>query len=82
MPDIDPAALSRTDSISQLASLPLGTSKATAVTAPLSLKTAKSVNSAQRIDLEPIYTSLKSAIGDRWGDYKEAMSLFILGRST
>lgn len=79
MPDIDPAALSRVDSIPQLASVPLGNPKTNGTTAPLSLKTAKSVTSAQRIDLEPIYTNLKAAIGDRWGEYKEAMSLFVLG---
>jgi transcriptional coactivator HFI1/ADA1 len=80
MPDIDPAALSRVDSVPQLAAVPLGNLKANGATAPLSLKTAKSATSAQRIDLEPIYTSLKAAIGDRWGEYKEAMSLFILGK--
>ena len=42
MPDIDPAALSRTDSIPQLSANSLGNSK--------------------------------------WGEYKEAMSLFVLGR--
>lgn len=80
MPDIDPAALSRTDSIPQLSAASLGNSKANVTTAPLSVKTTKTVNSAQRIDLEPIYTSLKAAVGDRWGEYKEAMSLFVLGR--
>ena len=80
MPDIDPAALSRADSIPQLTSVPPVNSKVNGATAPLSLKTAKSITSAQRIDLEPIYTSLKAAIGDRWGEYKEAMSLFVLGR--
>lgn len=79
MPDIDPAALSRMDSTSQLVSIPLGNSKVNGATAPLSLKTTKFVTGVQRIDLEPIYTSLKSTIGDRWGDYKEAMSLFLLG---
>lgn len=80
MPDIDPAALSRADSIPQLASAPPGNSKVNGSTVPLSLKTAKSVTSAQRLDLEPIYTSLKAAIGDRWGEYKETMSLYILGK--
>lgn len=79
MPDIDPAALSRADSIPQLPSVPLVNSKVNGATAPLLLKTVKSVTTAQRIDLEPIYTNLKGAIGDRWGEYKEAMSLFVLG---
>lgn len=80
MPDIDPAALSRADSIPQLASAPPGNSKINGPTVTLSLKTAKSVTSAQRIDLEHVYTSLKAAIGDRWGEYKEAMSLYVLGK--
>ena len=34
----------------------------------------------QRIDLEPLYMALKLAIGEYWVPYKEATSLFILGR--
>lgn len=78
MPDIDPAALSRQDSISQPAST-LVISKGNAATVVPSQKTPKASNSVPRIDLEPLYTSLKAAIGDQWGKYKEATSLFILG---
>ena len=42
-------------------------------------KTSKPNNAIQRIDLEPLYTSLKIAIGDHWTEYKEAVSLYILG---
>jgi transcriptional coactivator HFI1/ADA1 len=81
MPDIDPAALSRADPVPQLSSAAFGSSKMNGATVTLSLKTAKPVTSAQRIELEPIYTSLKAAIGDQWGEYKETMNLFVLGMS-
>ena len=42
-------------------------------------KLAKPVVTASRIDLEPLYTTLKEAIADSWGEYKEALRLFILG---
>jgi len=28
---------------------------------------------------EPLYTALKSAIGEHWGTYKESISLFVMG---
>lgn len=79
MPDIDPAALSRSDTISQPINTSLANSKLNGANPPLTLKTTKSPNTAQRIDLEPLYTSLKAAIGEHWGNYKEALSLFLLG---
>ena len=80
MPDIDPAALTRSDSFIQPLlpqSLPAklnGNPPTTSQKASL-----KPVTAAQRIDLEPLYTTLKSAIGDHWAEYKEAVSLFALG---
>ncbi|KAI4228078.1 MAG: hypothetical protein L6R36_001931 [Xanthoria steineri] len=79
MPDIDPAALSRSDFISPPIPNPLNLSKINAATGPSSLKAQKTTNAPQRIDLEPLYTNLKAAIADNWGKYKEAISLFILG---
>ncbi|KAK5124434.1 hypothetical protein LTR85_001651 [Meristemomyces frigidus] len=32
-----------------------------------------------RVDLEPIYTQLKGALGDGWTDYKAAVNAFVLG---
>lgn len=32
------------------------------------------------IDLEPFYTSLKAAIGSNWNTYKDAVSLFVMGK--
>lgn len=32
-----------------------------------------------RVDLEPIYTQLKAALGDGWADYKAAVNAFVLG---
>ncbi len=79
MPDIDPAALSRSDSIAQISGTPVITSKSIATSAPASQKPAKTINTAQRIDLEPLYISLRTVIGEHWAGYKEAISLFVLG---
>lgn len=79
MPDIDPAALSRSDSITTAHPASLSLKQVNGITAPLSQKAQKIVSTAQRIDLEPLYTSLKAAIGDNWAKYKEAISLFVLG---
>ena len=79
MPDIDPAALSRSDSIAPPIPNPLNISKVNGATGLSSSKTQKTTNAPQRIDLEPLYTNLKAVIGDNWGKYKEALSLFILG---
>nr|OQO18337.1 hypothetical protein B0A51_13732 [Rachicladosporium sp. CCFEE 5018]OQO18507.1 hypothetical protein B0A51_14250 [Rachicladosporium sp. CCFEE 5018] len=32
-----------------------------------------------RIDLEPLYTNLKVALGEQWTDYKAAVNAFVLG---
>ncbi|KAL8696752.1 MAG: hypothetical protein Q9201_007501, partial [Fulgogasparrea decipioides] len=79
MPDIDPAALSRSDSTATFNPSTLNPIKSNGVSAPSSAKAQKTTNAAQRIDLEPLYASLKGAIGDNWGRYKDAISLFILG---
>lgn len=79
MPNIDPAALSRSDTFTQPTALSIGTSKPNGAPIPLSVKTTRTTATAQRIDLEPLYTSLKTAIGDNWTQYKEAVSLYILG---
>ena len=81
MPDIDPAALSRSDSVTIANPSSLSLKQVNGIAALPSQKTPKTVSSAQRIDLEPLYTSLKAAIGDNWGTYKDALSLFILGKS-
>ncbi|KAI4138902.1 MAG: hypothetical protein L6R39_006557 [Caloplaca ligustica] len=80
MPDINPAALSRSDSIATSVLQPLNTSKINGASLPSSIKAQKPSNAAQRIDLEPLYTNLKAAVGDNWGKYVDAVGLFILGR--
>lgn len=81
MPDIDPAALSRPGpAVTSSTSTPLPPLKAISTTTPASSKPTKTISIGQRIDLEPIYTSLKQSIGtDNWPSYKEAISLFVLG---
>jgi hypothetical protein len=81
MPDIDPAALTRIDSTSQPLGPPGLTSKLNGITAISTQKATKVANAVQRVDLEPLYTSLKAAIADHWSEYKEAMNFFVLGKS-
>ncbi|KAI9736480.1 MAG: transcriptional coactivator hfi1/ADA1 [Claussenomyces sp. TS43310] len=77
MPDIDPAALSR-PSVSS--SAPILPPKSLNVSIPSSQKVSKSSHVPPRIDLEPLYTALKSSIGENWAAYKEAISLFVMGQ--
>lgn len=67
---IDPAALSRTDSHSAKSAAPNASSTA---------KSSRALISVPRLDLEPAYTDLKAAIGDKWAEYKESTALFLLG---
>lgn len=46
---------------------------------PLSLSTKTGKAPVPRIELEPIYTQLKAALGDQWTDYKTAINAFVLG---
>ncbi|ORY57251.1 transcriptional regulator of RNA polII, SAGA, subunit-domain-containing protein [Pseudomassariella vexata] len=81
MPDIsnalDPAALSRPS-----VNLSTPILKSITVSAPSSQKVTKTSQIIPtRIDLEPLYTALKSAIGsEQWTIYKESTTQFILGR--
>lgn len=72
---IDPAALSRPDA----ASTAIASSKTAAAGASATQKTTKALISVPRLDLEPIYTELKAAIGDNWAEYKQSTGLFLLG---
>lgn len=72
---IDPAALSQPDA----ASTAIASSKAAAANASATQKTTKALISVPRLDLEPIYTALKAAIGDKWPEYKQSTGLFLLG---
>ncbi|KAI1840823.1 hypothetical protein JX265_006936 [Neoarthrinium moseri] len=76
MPDIDPAALSRPS-----VSLSTPILKSITVSAPASQKPKTSQIIPARIDLEPLYAALKSAIGsEQWAVYKESTTQFVLGR--
>ncbi|ODH47439.1 hypothetical protein GX48_06475 [Paracoccidioides brasiliensis] len=75
---IDPAALTGTNSSSTSSTVP-------AIKHPIApppvttQKTAKALISVPRLDLEPVYTSLKAAIGIHWTEYKETIALFLIG---
>jgi transcriptional coactivator HFI1/ADA1 len=77
MPDLslDPSALT------VIAPPPLTplVSKANGVSSQSAQKAAKPVSTAPRVDLEPLYTSLKASIGEFWAEYKEAIGLFVIG---
>ncbi|KFY74200.1 hypothetical protein V499_05760 [Pseudogymnoascus sp. VKM F-103] len=77
MPDIDPAALSRPSLTSTTPILP---PKSLSIVPPSAPKTSKSNHVPPRIDLEPLYTALKAAVGENWATYKEAVSLFVMGQ--
>ena len=74
---IDPAALGRGESTPTTTQVP----KPTGHAAPpqVTQKSSKALISVARLDLEPIYTELKAAIGEKWAEYKEATALFLLG---
>ncbi|KAI0413820.1 transcriptional regulator of RNA polII, SAGA, subunit-domain-containing protein [Xylaria grammica] len=78
MPDIDPAALSSRPSVS--VSTPV--LKTITVSTPATQKITKTSQIIPaRIDLEPLYTSLKAAIGiEQWNIYKDSTTQFVLGR--
>lgn len=68
---IDPAALSRTDSSNQ--------AKSAASNPSTTVKSSRTLPSVPRLDLEQTYTELKTAIGDKWAEYKESTAFFLLG---
>ena len=76
--DINPAALSR-PSINL--STPVLSNKSITVSAPSSQKASKASQLVPaRIDLEPIYTRLKSQIGpEQWAIYKDSTTQFLIG---
>jgi transcriptional coactivator HFI1/ADA1 len=78
MPDIDPAALSRP---AVGLSTPILSSKSLSISGSGSQKFPKSSQIIPtRIDLEPLYGALKSAVGpEKWVVYKEATGEFLLG---
>ncbi|OOQ86563.1 transcriptional co-activator (Hfi1/Ada1) [Penicillium brasilianum] len=68
---IDPAALSRTDSSNP--------AKSAASNPSTTIKSSRTLPSVPRLDLEQSYTELKAAIGDKWAEYKESTAFFLLG---
>jgi transcriptional coactivator HFI1/ADA1 len=75
--NIDPTALSR-----PISTTPILPPKTISATAPNVAKSSSKISGhvPQRIDLEPLYTALKLAIGEHWGTYKESISLFVMGQ--
>lgn len=69
--------LNRTDTLTNLP----GASKTptTSIKQPKSNTTASSTSNYPRLDLEPLYTDLKDAIGPRWDTYSDALTRFVRG---
>lgn len=83
MPDINPADLSSRPAVNL--TTPTLSNKTITVSTPSTA--AKPIKTSQiipaRIDLEPIYAALKSAIGnEQWATYKEATTQFFIGQHT
>ncbi|KAK7512903.1 transcriptional regulator of RNA polII, SAGA, subunit-domain-containing protein [Phyllosticta citriasiana] len=86
------ASMTRSESIAEPSSTPTitpktlqvngtGSTTTPALQKPVAAGTGPPTRtSAPRVDIEPLYTALKSQIGEHWATYKEAISVFILGR--
>lgn len=80
MPDINPAELSR-----PAVSLTTPTLSSKTITVSTPSTNTKPVKTSQiipaRIDLEPIYTALKAAVGnEQWTIYKDSLTQFFIGQ--
>ncbi|KAL9058318.1 MAG: hypothetical protein Q9162_001773 [Coniocarpon cinnabarinum] len=49
------------------------------LTTSTSQKGSKPAQVSPRVDVEPLYTTLKAGVGEAWGSYKSAVSRFVLG---
>ena len=83
MPDLDPTPL-QTAETPQTFNPSVFTSQkpnasSSSAAAPSKATKADKDKGQQRIEIEPIYTSLKANIGEKWTEYKEAVGLFVLG---
>ena len=76
MTDVNPAALSRSDTLTTPSS-----AKGNGATGSSEKKASKVVATAQRVDYEHIYTALKGAVSEHWGEYHQAFCLFMSGGS-
>ncbi|KAF2147407.1 uncharacterized protein K452DRAFT_217310 [Aplosporella prunicola CBS 121167] len=76
------ASFTRSESAAEPASTPTLSNKTLSINgaALQPQKAGQLLTRSPRIDIEPLYTALKAQIGEHWGAYKEAVSLFVLGR--
>lgn len=80
MPDINPADLARP--AASLTTPTLASKTITVSTPSTTLKPKTSQIIPARIDLEPLYTALKSSVGnEQWATYKESLTQFFIGAS-
>lgn len=80
MPEGELVPLTRSDTLATDASLAsTGLVKVQSSSIPASQKAGKPAQSAPRVELEQLYTSLKSGVGENWTIYKDAVSQFALG---
>ena len=75
MPDsLDPSALFQAPLASSLPS------KVNVAAAAAAQKATKASNAVPRVELEPLYASLKVSIIEYWSEYQDAMRRFLLGK--
>jgi len=80
MPDGDLAPLTRSETVATDTSLTsTGLVKVLSSSTSAPQKAGKPAQAAPRVDVEPLYTALKSVIGEYWTTYKDAVSQFALG---
>lgn len=72
---MNPAELTLTISPNLTKAIPNGV--ASKSLGPVSSRTAQ----VERVNLEPIYTQLKGALGEHWGEYQAALKQFALGET-
>ncbi|KAI9688285.1 MAG: transcriptional coactivator hfi1/ADA1 [Bogoriella megaspora] len=77
---MNPADLQRTDTISHYGSAT--PSLASKGLPPASKPSKPEEKKTPRVDVEPIYTGLKQAIGENWAKYKDAIGGFVQGHLT
>ena len=80
MSNMNSTAPSRLDSVGTASPSTLSPSRINEDSALPVQEATEAVNTAQRNDRGPLQRSLKAAIDAYWGEYTEALSLFLQGR--
>ncbi|KAJ9623963.1 hypothetical protein H2203_005410 [Taxawa tesnikishii (nom. ined.)] len=77
---MNPADLHHSDSLPLLDGTPTLSSKTLPIPSSASARVGKSTSVNPRIDVEPIYTQLRAALGEQFNNYRAAVSQFVQGK--